>query len=91
MSKSKKNNTSIKPILKWVGGKTQILDIILLDFPKEISNYYEIFIGGGSVLIGLLTEIKNKKIKVNNSINAYDINEPFSFPDESANEGYFFC
>ena len=79
MSKSKKNNTSIKPILKWVGGKTQILDIILPDFPKEISNYYEIFIGGGSVLIGLLTEIKNKKIKVNGTINAYDINEPLIY------------
>jgi DNA adenine methylase len=79
MSNTKKNNTSIKPILKWVGGKTQILDIILSDFPKEISNYYEIFIGGGSVLIGLLTEIKNKKIKVNNTINAYDINEPLIY------------
>jgi len=79
MSKGKKSNTSIKPILKWVGGKTQILDIILPDFPKEISNYYEIFIGGGSVLIALLTEIKNNKIKVNNSINAYDINEPLIY------------
>ena len=79
ISKSKKSNTSIKPILKWVGGKTQILDIILPDFPKEISNYYEIFIGGGSVLIALLTEIKNNKIKVNNSINAYDINEPLIY------------
>jgi DNA adenine methylase len=68
-----------KPIIKWVGGKTQILDIILEDFPKEIDNYYEIFIGGGSVLIGLLQEIKNKKIKVNEKIHAYDINEPLIF------------
>ena len=68
-----------KPIIKWVGGKTQILETILLDFPKEIENYHEIFIGGGSVLLGLLTEIKNKKIKVNGSINAYDINEPLIY------------
>lgn len=78
MSKCKNNNI-IKPILKWVGGKTQILDILLLDFPKEIENYHEIFIGGGSVLIRLLTDIKNKKIKVNGTINAYDINEPLIY------------
>lgn len=68
-----------KPIIKWVGGKTQILETILLDFPKEIENYHEIFIGGGSVLLGLLTEIKNKKIKVNGTINAYDSNEPLIY------------
>ncbi len=45
-----KNNLTVKPILKWIGGKTQILDKILEDFPKEIDNYHEIFIGGGSVL-----------------------------------------
>ena len=68
-----------KPIIKWVGGKTQILETILLDFPKEIENYHEIFIGGGSILLGLLTEIKNKKIKVNGTINAYDSNEPLIY------------
>jgi DNA adenine methylase len=67
--------TTLKPILKWVGGKTQILDTLLKDFPTEINNYYEIFIGGGSVLFGLLEEIKNKKIKINGVVNAYDINE----------------
>jgi DNA adenine methylase len=74
-----KKNTLLKPILKWVGGKTQILDVILEDFPKEIDNYHETFIGGGSVLIGLLQEIKNKKIKVNEKIHAYDINEPLIY------------
>lgn len=88
MSKSKKYSTLIKPILKWVGGKTQILDIILPDFPKEISNYYEIFIGGGSVLIALLTEIKNNKIKVNNTINAYDINEPLIYVYKNIQNNY---
>lgn len=74
-----KNNFIVKPILKWVGGKTQILDKILDNFPKEIENYHEIFIGGGSVLIGLLTEVENKKIKINGNINAYDINEPLIY------------
>ena len=30
-----------KPILKWVGGKTQILDKLIVEFPTEINNYHE--------------------------------------------------
>jgi len=69
------NMDTIKPILKWVGGKTQILDTLFANFPKEINNYHEPFLGGGSVLLTLLTSIKSGKIKVSGTINAYDINE----------------
>jgi DNA adenine methylase len=54
----------LKPFLKWAGGKTQILDEIFKYFPKEIDNYYESFIGGGSVFINLLEKIESKDIKV---------------------------
>jgi DNA adenine methylase len=64
-----------KPILKWVGGKTQILEPVLSRFPKEITNYHEIFLGGGSVLIELLNRSKKGEIKINGTINAYDLNE----------------
>jgi DNA adenine methylase len=64
-----------KPIIKWVGGKTQIIDKIMEIFPNEINNYHELFLGGGSVLIALLEMQKNNNIKINGSINAYDINE----------------
>jgi len=68
----------IKPILKWVGGKTQIIDKIISKFPKEIDTYYEIFLGGGSVLFALLSYMQNNIIKVN-KIFAYDLNEPLIF------------
>lgn len=68
-----------KPILKWVGGKTQILDKLILEFPIEINNYHEIFLGGGSVLLTLLTYVKLGVIKINGNIYAYDINEPLIY------------
>ena len=68
-----------KPILKWVGGKTQILDKLFANFPKEINNYHEIFLGGGSVLLTLLSQVRIGKIKVSGTINAYDINEPLIY------------
>ncbi len=63
-----------KPLLKWVGGKTQILKDVLDLFPKEMDSYHELFLGGGSVLLGFLTLVKNKKITVKNKIYAYDLN-----------------
>lgn len=62
----------IKPPIKWVGGKTQIIEKILEEFPKEINNYFEIFLGGGSVLLALLS---CKNIKITGKIHAYDLNE----------------
>ena len=69
----------IKPILKWVGGKTQIIDRIMADFPAEINNYREIFLGGGSVLLALLTHVQNGTIKIHGNIYAYDLNEPLIY------------
>jgi len=68
-----------KPILKWVGGKTQIIDKIIMDFPIEMNNYREAFLGGGSVLLTLLSYVKNGIIKIHGNIYAYDLNEPLIY------------
>jgi DNA adenine methylase len=73
-------NNSIKkgdipsPLIKWVGGKSQIIDTILKMIPKDINNYYEIFVGGGSVLIMILWAKNNDYINIRGDINVYDLN-----------------
>ena len=68
-----------KPILKWVGGKTQIIDKLITNFPVEINNYREAFLGGGSVLLTLLSYVKSGIIKIQGNIYAYDLNEPLIY------------
>jgi len=68
-----------KPILKWVGGKTQIIDKLVTNFPAEMNNYHETFLGGGSVLLSLLSYVKNDIIKIHGTIRAYDLNEPLIY------------
>ncbi len=63
-----------KPFMKWVGGKTQIINDIMDRFPAEMNNYYELFLGGGSVLLALLSLRECGKITINGDIHAYDIN-----------------
>lgn len=41
------------PMLKWAGGKTQLLDRIIARMPNTYNDYYEPFIGGGSVLLAM--------------------------------------
>ena len=63
-----------KPFLKWVGGKTQILDAVLRRFPQTMNNYHELFLGGGSVLLALLSLQKQGKLTITGTVHAYDIN-----------------
>jgi DNA adenine methylase len=64
----------MKPIIKWVGGKTQLMDTILPLFPREMNHYHEPFVGGGSVLLGLLRKVRNREITIRGTIHAYDSN-----------------
>jgi DNA adenine methylase len=63
-----------KPFLKWVGGKTQILDEVFSHFPKKMVNYHEPFVGGGSVLLGLLSRVRAGEIELTGGVCASDAN-----------------
>lgn len=43
----------MSPVLKWAGGKTQLLDQIVDSMPPNYNSYYEPFIGGAAVLLGI--------------------------------------
>jgi DNA adenine methylase len=64
----------MKSLLKWVGGKAQIINNITELIPVEITNYYEPFLGGGTVLLNVLQLHKEKKITINGQIIVNDIN-----------------
>ena len=49
-----KNHKLVAPVLKWVGGKRQLLeDLVKLLPQKNISTYCEPFVGGGALLFHL--------------------------------------
>jgi DNA adenine methylase len=68
------SSSYVKPFLKWAGGKTQIIDSVLARFPSEIANYYEPFLGGGSVLLAVLSRVREGDIKLRGRVYASDIN-----------------
>src|SRR6187399_1592729 len=46
----------MRPVLKWAGGKRQLLPRILERLPQKILTYYEPFVGGGAVFFALAHE-----------------------------------
>lgn len=48
-----KKNKLVAPVLKWVGGKRQLLETFRPLLPKRITTYCEPFVGGGALLFAL--------------------------------------
>lgn len=63
-----------KPVVKWVGGKTQLVDTVLSLFPPVIKDYYEPFVGGGSVLLAYLSDVRAGTKHLQGSVFASDLN-----------------
>ncbi len=62
-----------KPFIKWVGGKSQLLDEIREKYPPKIEKYCEPFVGGGAVLFDILST-KHPETVLINDINKELIN-----------------
>lgn len=69
-----KNNRLVAPVLKWAGGKRQLLDTLRPLLPKRIPLYCEPFIGGGALLFDLqpgtayVNDINSELIRIYNVI-----------------------
>lgn len=63
-----------RPFIKWVGGKTQLLDEVRKSLPRDFAmnqhiTYVEPFVGGGAVLFWILQAYPNIERAVINDIN----------------------
>lgn len=56
MVTTEQKNPLIGPVLKWVGGKRQLLQEIRSRRPNKFSTYYEPFLGGGAVFFDLVPQ-----------------------------------
>ena len=48
-----KNLIAVRPLLKWAGGKTQLLSEIIPKIPKNYGRFIEPFFGGGAVFFAV--------------------------------------
>ncbi|MBE6859290.1 MAG: DNA adenine methylase [Ruminococcus sp.] len=60
---------TVKPFVKWAGGKSQLLNDIRAKYPEKIDKYCEPFVGGGAVLLDVLANCRPKEVLIND-INA---------------------
>jgi len=64
------NNRPTAPFVQWVGGKRKLINEFEKCFPSKFKNYFEPFVGGGSVYFHLANKFGNKK-----KYTLFDINE----------------
>ena len=48
--------SDVKPFVKWVGGKRQLMQDLENNFPNQFCTYHEPFLGGGAVMFNLLSK-----------------------------------
>jgi len=73
---------TLKPFVKWAGGKGQLLADIRKKYPKNIDRYCEPFVGGGAVLFDVLKNYFPKEIYISD-VNAELINTYITIRDNA--------
>jgi DNA adenine methylase len=80
----RQRNLSVKPFVKWAGGKGQLLNEIRSKYPlnlgSKVYKYCEPFVGGGAVLFDVLSNFRLKEVLIND-INAELINTYLQIQD----------
>jgi DNA adenine methylase len=95
VSVRKSKNKLVAPILKWVGGKRQLLEVITPLLPKRINIYCEPFVGGGALLFYLqpntayINDINDELIRVYNIIKT-DVEALITALQDFRNEAEYF-
>lgn len=90
-----KKNKLVAPVLKWVGGKRQLIETFSPLLPKKITSYCEPFVGGGALLfhlqpnIAYVNDINTDLICVYTVIKD-DVNELIEELKKYKNESEFF-
>ncbi|MCC8110743.1 MAG: Dam family site-specific DNA-(adenine-N6)-methyltransferase [Ruminococcus sp.] len=56
---------TVKPFVKWAGGKSQLLGEIRKKYPDTIECYCEPFVAGGAVLLDVLANFQPKEVLIN--------------------------
>ena len=62
----------LEPLVKWAGGKRQIMKKLVMHFPNEFKNYHEPFVGAGSVFM----ELTNRKLLDGKKVFLSDLMSP---------------
>lgn len=90
------NEISMKPFLKWAGGKTQLLKELHKYVPKNYNKYIEPFIGGGAMYFSLnpneaIISDSNEELFITYSQIKYDVeNVIFHLKSFENNEEFYY-
>ncbi|MED4884406.1 DNA adenine methylase [Bacillus smithii] len=84
-----------KPVLKWAGGKSQMLNVLVPNVPKKYNKYIEPFVGGGALFFELSPEraiISDSNPELINlyKIIAENVNELIELLKEMKNDEEFY-
>lgn len=64
----------VKSFIKYVGGKSKLLKYIIENLPNDFNNYFEPFVGGGSVILGIISSQEKNRSYTISDINSSLIN-----------------